>query len=450
VSFPRYITYTRQITVSGADNTGIIINLEERIGAPFGVTAQAVDNGIDIRWLNPLKRQEMITHVQSPVNTEDGVGANFNAHFHIAHRYTAEELLERGLVGMNIYKVDFVPMYIPPIEWAVGVENEAYTVGTGLAPDLRQLSNDKVTYYLKIFTPPSNEDNPAVNSFVHRQLATNLFFGEVNPVVLIDPITIMPGHDLWVAFEVIMADAGTVASVDTGSRVHGFGNLMRIETGDWSTIPEIINDPTYNFNWYILTHLSGEDQTVREISSRAFTHEYDIRRSLTTDVNHASAVDVRTQFASTDDMVTIRDNVGLANNTDYFYFVRARYSGIYGNKLSEWTISNKVRYTTVNEADITEPPSRMMLLGNFPNPFNPETVISFQLSVFGYQYVEIEVFNLRGQKVKSLVNDYFTAGNYSVVWDGRDDGGNVLGSGLYFYQMRAGDFTETRKMLLIK
>jgi len=85
---------------------------------------------------------------------------------------------------------------------------------------------------------------------------------------------------------------------------------------------------------------------------------------------------------------------------------------------------------------------------NYPNPFNPSTTISFTNMKEGK--VTIEIFNIRGQKVHTLVNDFYKAGQYQVTWYGTDDQNRDVGSGIYFYQMKSDDFTQTRKMILIK
>ncbi|MGC9362207.1 MAG: choice-of-anchor J domain-containing protein, partial [Candidatus Syntrophosphaera sp.] len=78
------------------------------------------------------------------------------------------------------------------------------------------------------------------------------------------------------------------------------------------------------------------------------------------------------------------------------------------------------------------------LKGNYPNPFNPETTIRYSLAEPGP--VKIEIYNIRGQHVKSLVNESKAAGNHSVVFDGTDDSGRRISSGVYFYRMKAGNF----------
>jgi flagellar hook assembly protein FlgD len=64
--------------------------------------------------------------------------------------------------------------------------------------------------------------------------------------------------------------------------------------------------------------------------------------------------------------------------------------------------------------------------------------------------VQINIYNIKGQKVRTLVNDTFSPGTHKVIWNGTDDSGKAVSSGIYFYKMKAGDYTETRKMLLMK
>ena len=93
-------------------------------------------------------------------------------------------------------------------------------------------------------------------------------------------------------------------------------------------------------------------------------------------------------------------------------------------------------------------PTAYKLGQSFPNPFNAATVINYQLPEKAN--VRIEVFDLSGHKVKTLVNDEQTAGYRSVVWNGTDDGGSTVPSGIYFYKITAGSFNDTKRMILSK
>jgi hypothetical protein len=85
---------------------------------------------------------------------------------------------------------------------------------------------------------------------------------------------------------------------------------------------------------------------------------------------------------------------------------------------------------------------------NFPNPFNPETRIYFEIPQM--HQVKVAIYNVLGQKVRLLTNDQFNAGHHVINWDGRDDSGNVVPTGVYVYRIKAGSFIASKKMLLMK
>lgn len=103
--------------------------------------------------------------------------------------------------------------------------------------------------------------------------------------------------------------------------------------------------------------------------------------------------------------------------------------------------------TNINKP-ITNLPDKIGVRQNFPNPFNPLTQIRYSIPTS--QNVTITLYNILGQKIKTLLSQKQTAGEHMVIWDARDDSGQPVSSGIYFYQLRAGDFTETKKMMLMR
>ncbi len=93
-------------------------------------------------------------------------------------------------------------------------------------------------------------------------------------------------------------------------------------------------------------------------------------------------------------------------------------------------------------------PTDFMLRQNYPNPFNPETVLEY--SVPQKSQVSIEIYNIAGQKVRTLVNEVVSAGSYRLVWDGRSDTSEKVASGIYLYQLKSGNYTKTKKMVMLK
>ncbi len=106
--------------------------------------------------------------------------------------------------------------------------------------------------------------------------------------------------------------------------------------------------------------------------------------------------------------------------------------------------------TGIREVDFEDAglPQELSLGQNYPNPFNPTTVIRFALPQDGR--VQIEVFNILGQKITTLVDDYLTAGYKETGWDGKDSGGTDVASGVYFYRIRTDNFTDVKKMIFLK
>jgi len=102
----------------------------------------------------------------------------------------------------------------------------------------------------------------------------------------------------------------------------------------------------------------------------------------------------------------------------------------------------------VNEDAAAETPQVFTLSQNAPNPFNPSTVIGFDLA--SDMPVHLAVYSASGQKVRELVSGQKSAGWHSVVWDGRDNAGTPVSSGVYLYRLEAGGKSEAKRMLLLR
>lgn len=115
---------------------------------------------------------------------------------------------------------------------------------------------------------------------------------------------------------------------------------------------------------------------------------------------------------------------------------------------------------TLSFAATTEPTGLRMLdlplsgnfqlYPNYPNPFNPSTTIPFEIGGARLVNVQVNIYNVLGQNVAILLNEPLAPGNYQVTWEARDHHGNLVPSGVYFYELRAGDFRQLGKMLLLQ
>jgi flagellar hook assembly protein FlgD len=102
----------------------------------------------------------------------------------------------------------------------------------------------------------------------------------------------------------------------------------------------------------------------------------------------------------------------------------------------------------VEEESCNNQSQRLCLKQNCPNPFNSSTSIRY--SVIRAGYVELKIYDLAGQLVKTLVNKEQKAGTYTIKWDGRDDNKNHLPSGIYFIKLSDNNLLETRKVIFVR
>ncbi|MBC8416628.1 MAG: T9SS type A sorting domain-containing protein, partial [Candidatus Cloacimonetes bacterium] len=118
---------------------------------------------------------------------------------------------------------------------------------------------------------------------------------------------------------------------------------------------------------------------------------------------------------------------------------------IFGGRIEMGAYENQNVVVSIDENSI---PLVTNLNQNYPNPFNPVTTISYQLPE--ESEVELSVYNIKGQKVKTLVNETKPAGEHSAIWNGKDSNGNQVSSGIYFYKLNTGYYQKVKKMLLLK
>lgn len=127
-------------------------------------------------------------------------------------------------------------------------------------------------------------------------------------------------------------------------------------------------------------------------------------------------------------------------------YATATVTDIDGNT-SEFSLPLKI-VTYVDDIKSDVIPDYYNLYQNYPNPFNPITTIKYQLPK--KSAVKIEVFNTLGQRIKTLEDKDQLPGNYEVIWNGKDEFGQTVASGIYIYKIHTQDFVKTKKMILIR
>lgn len=145
--------------------------------------------------------------------------------------------------------------------------------------------------------------------------------------------------------------------------------------------------------------------------------------------------------------VKLNDQLIIGKTNFSFRDLTARAGVTYNYKLEEVSQTGKKKVQRMTT--VTAPkPDRYCLTSNFPNPFNSLT--SFKYEIPAPTYVTIEVYNVLGKKVKTLVDAFKEPGIYTVFWDGRDDAGQNVVSGVYFYHMATANYNMTHKMIVVR
>ncbi|MCF7794406.1 MAG: T9SS type A sorting domain-containing protein [Candidatus Cloacimonetes bacterium] len=196
---------------------------------------------------------------------------------------------------------------------------------------------------------------------------------------------------------------------------------------------------------------SGMNTLTLEFKHRVYDYEGGYTLGVATSTDGTTWNDVWTTIptGSTPPATVIVDitnvDVGSATFQFCFYFAGESYD------IDWWYLDDVI--LTDNGPLVASPENIVAVIntelsGNYPNPFNPDTNIAFSLKEAGH--VTLEVYNIRGQLVKTLVNEVRETGFYLENWKGRDDSNKSVASGVYFYKMKSGDYHKSKKMLLIK
>jgi hypothetical protein len=136
------------------------------------------------------------------------------------------------------------------------------------------------------------------------------------------------------------------------------------------------------------------------------------------------------------------DDSGPADTLDI------QFGSINPNKYNAWDFDNRKPISTAVDDSPGNAPFTYSLAQNYPNPFNPETTIQYSLAKPGH--VTLIIYNLMGQKVKTLIDKSQPAGKYTASWNGRNDQDKPVTTGVYFYKINSGNFSRVKKLLLLK
>lgn len=368
------------------------------------------DNNVILRWEEPGSDLRTEQWIQWDDRTNyDAIGTNGPIDFMVAARFTPEIIEKLNIEGLFLERIRFFPF------------------------------EPTANYTLKVWRNGSGTPLWAGEEIV-SQPVNNIVNNEWNEVPLEEPVKIPADEEIWFGYKVT-TQTGYPAGIDRGPAQNRYGNLIYINN-QWRTLVDL--NPNFNNNWNLgayaadLENDDGQAVSRRLLQQRSSNNENDksVRKLL--------------GFKVYRDEQLLEDNLKTMTYRDisipigsYKYSVVAQYTT--GN--SQPVSTEEVVILSADEESI-RPPARTELISNYPNPFNPETTITF--SLHQKQRVNITIHNLKGQKVKTILDKILPAGNHSSTWDGRNDSGADVGSGLYLYRMETNEYSERRKMLLLR
>lgn len=366
------------------------------------------NNNVRLTWQEPaaVEGTEQWIHWDSGQNA-DAIGTGQASQFAVAARFTPANIEELDVGGLFINSVKFFP----------NVPNAAYTIKVWRGGSANP------------FNPGEELVSQVVREFV------NSAWNEVN---LSNPVEILPDQEIWFGYHV-NTPTGHPAGCDAGPAVNGYGNLMYFNN-EWTTLLGLSPDLNNNWNVQAYAAFPGRSETVEVSRNR-------LANSPRSDKNNSRAL-LGYKIMRDATVLAERHQQLIYQDTSlpigqYVYSVIAQYT----TGESEPVSTDQV--VILSAEDGTEiAPIVTELRGNYPNPFNPDTKIAFSLA--NNERVQIDIFNLRGQKIKSLVDGEFESGNHTVIWNGKDDENVEVGSGIYFYRMKSGSYTTTKKMIMMK
>jgi hypothetical protein len=431
-----YQQATGSITIEGSNYDMGSITINETAFPVTNVVATEVNPVVTVSWTGAGPIAAGWIRWDSGENN-DSIGTGAVADFDIASRWPLENLAD--YIGQSLYAVEFWP------------------------------AEANCTYSVRVWTGGSAA---APGAMVVDQIVTNPTINAFNTVVLNTPVPIPLGEELWFGVR-CNTTTGYPAGVDAGPAHSGLGNMMYFD-GAWSTLLDLA--PTLDYDWNLAGYIGFDAPAVRSKALQPIAFNYN---RVSEGTLSARGNQDRTNVFSNNrpDGTRIlngykvwRLNAGQETNEgswtlltpnvitsvtfndtgwstlpvgNFKWAVKAIYTS---DIVSPAAISNAIYHTSTDED--AEVPVITALNGNYPNPFNPETTISY--SVKNSAPVAIEIYNTKGQKVRTLVNETKASGNYSVRWDGTDENGQKVTSGVYFYKMNTGKYTSSKKMILMK
>ncbi len=383
---------------------------------------------------------------QGPDSFQIADTTNGKAHYYPT--YPSDKVALMGGMAADVDKDGREEVYLPVYSSSGGWGGKVNMVH--FAQDSSTLEIDSSNIFLMDLTPVAR----AVSTFGHGQGdidqdgKINLYFGQSYPTNVVSAE--FQGGDKtdpanWIVEVLYPGDSTIFSSVD----------IVRDST---DVAEGLAGDSTWNVNTAFVSNMSAKftdfDKDGFEdiiLPFQAISDSIPLTTETWTDSIFISAID------STLDSLVI-DSTEVPWDSTYYYSYDTTYTR-YWEETEEKVLNTKrwslriIEGTVLNSIEVKDmniiTPQDYVLNQNYPNPFNPETTIEFFLPV--RKKISLTVYNALGQKIKSLYNDkVLTAGKHEIVWDGRNEAGNRVATGMYIYSLKFGNYAKSMKMMLVK
>jgi hypothetical protein len=507
LEYDSYEYYVTAIYTNGESAASNVINLTlvepDQILPPTNLTATMYDdNNVTLAWSAPVRVIErdlinykiyrddtLIQTVTSDIFTYNDEDLDYITYeYYVTALYTESESEASNTVTITLVEPEEI---LPPTNLTATVSYEDITLSWS-APT-RILNRDLTNYKIYRDEVEIAEVTSSILTYMDSDLSNGYYsyyvtamYDEVESetsnmitshvhVINSDDIVISDSFEEYDDFALefgdwtlVDEDLSTTYTINETEFLNGGSAMSYIVFNPAMTVPAIDN-ASYdaldgskyiasfaaitapNNDWIISQPFSVGDEGEVIFSAKSITDQYGLER-----------FNVLVSDGSTEpnDFTSISGNSYTEAPTDWTYFyynledyanqtiriaIQCESDDAFSFMLDDITIvspgGTDNNYTTVPELTTS-------LCSNYPNPFNPETTISYSVGKTGN--VTLEVYNILGQKVRTLVNETINKGAHSVVWNGKDDAGKAVASGVYFYSMQNGTYIQTNKMILMK
>lgn len=369
------------------------------------------------------------------------------------------------LTYSSMYTYTILPYFLAEDNSKVYPETDPYIYTfytyAGIVVDEDEVNENNPVSYVKITTPdnaipslPVILDNPPTSGYPYQAIAAFRYnFDAVGSYEIqlissnyLEVTHVYVGGQEMAPFdgssmENIWAPMGGIVILFNYDGSKGDQNIVLTNDED-ATLPVELS----SFN--AITTADNFAQISWETASESNLLGYNIFRSENENQDNALRITATMITASNQamgDSYSYTDDEVEMNNTYNYWLQSTDFDGT-----SQMFGPVTIKISGEEGHDIDNAILRTELYGNYPNPFNPETTISY--SVSQAQHARLEVYNMRGQLVKTLINEYITSANtrLDVIWNGLDNNNNKVSSGIYLYKLITDNYSKTNKMILMK